>query len=91
MSAYDEQCGNNDWVKETSEGFSDMCVWMWREGSEEARVPREVRRAGVQEIAKRGVRIGFTRVGEPDEAGRERMWVIKVSVSAMEVSVDGSM
>jgi len=70
---------------------------MRREGSEVARSPREVRRDEVQEIAKRGVRIGWTRGKEATEEGvwyvdvRVRMWEISVLVAVMEASTEGSM
>ena len=64
-------------------------------GSEEAISPRDVRRSEVQEMAKRGVRIGWTR-GSLDAAcglgpeGRDRICVMSARVSANDDEVDGS-
>lgn len=56
-------------------------------GSEAAREPREVRRSGVQEIAKRGVRIGWTK-GEEGES--ERIWEMRNFVSDTDWEAEGS-
>lgn len=77
-------------VNTISDAFSDICVWIARVGSDAASAPSEASRAGVHEIAKRGVRIGWT--SALDGGGvRPRMWVIRADVAEMEREAEGSM
>lgn len=80
--------------------FSPMWVWIMRVGSDEASLPKEVRRSEVHEIANRGVNIGCTSWSSLvcdaefmtfSGGGKDRMWAMRASVLARDSSAEVSM
>lgn len=84
---------NSCFVRAISAAFSDMCVWIARVRSEHTSSPSSIIRSFVHEMAKRGVRMGWTRGGllAGLEGGSERMCWMTARVAVMDSAVDGSM
>ena len=71
--------------------FSDMCVWIASAGSDEASAPSSASSSPVQEMAKRGVRMGRTSGSDvPGDGGRARMWAMSERVAATDAAAEGS-